>query len=126
MSAVTVTKPIVAFLFSLMLGNGGNGKAGTAEVKFIPVSETQGVFNVNYDNATGSRFSLQIQDEDGNQLYQHVYSDKKFNKNFQLADPENYHKLIFVIRNLEDNSSQRFEVEATTHLIEDVDVRELK
>ena len=126
MNAVTLTKPIMALLFSMMLGKGGSDKGGTADVKFVPITETRGVFNVSYDNTAASRFSLQIQDEDGNPLYQHIYTDRKFNKNFQLADPENYPRLIFVIHNLSDNTFQRFEVEANTRLIEEVDVREVR
>jgi hypothetical protein len=125
MNAVSLTKPIVAFLFSVLLGGGGKG-ASTAVVTYIPVNESQGIFNVVYNNATGSRFVLQILDQDGNQLYQNIFKDKEFRRNFQLADPDSYSRLVFVIRNLEDHSFQRFEVEASTHLIEDVNVREVK
>lgn len=123
MNAITLTKPIVAFLFSVLLGAhiGGN-----SEVKYIPAAEGRGVFNVVYDNPAGSRFVLQILDRDGNQLYQNVFTDKKFAKNFQLADPDSYQKLVFVIHNLGDNSFQRFEVEATAHLVEEVKVQEVK
>jgi hypothetical protein len=123
MNAVTLTKPIVAFLFSVLLSGhiGGN-----AEVKYIPAKEGRGVFNVVYNNPEGSRFVLQILDQDGNQLYQNVFADKKFTKNFQLADPDSYNKLVFVIRNLDDKSSQRWEVSTNTQLIEDVNVREVR
>jgi|GEM_PF-5919240 hypothetical protein len=123
MNAVTLTKPIVALLFSVLLSGhiGGN-----AEVKYIPAKEGRGVFNVVYNNPEGSRFVLQILDQDGNQLYQKAFADKKFNKNFQLADPDSYLKLVFVIRNLDDKSSQRWEVSTNTRLIEDVDVQEIK
>src|SRR5580658_10071705 len=106
----------------------GGGRSGvhTAKVTYIPVTENQGVFNVVYNNEAGSRFSILILDADGNQLYNHIFTDKKFNRNFQLADPESFSKLVFVIHNLGDNSSQRFEVETSTRLIEDVHVREMK
>src|ERR1700683_1495517 len=118
MNAVSLAKPIVAFLFSALLGSGGSG-ARTADVTYIPVTENQGVFKVVYNNEAGSRFVLQILDEDGNKLYKHIFTDKKFSKNFVLADPDTYSRLVFVIRNLGDKSFQRFEVEAKTHLIED-------
>jgi hypothetical protein len=123
MNAVTLAKPIFSILLSVLLGG---HIAGSADVKYIPVTDSQGVFNVAYDNATGSKFILQITDQDGNQIYQGTFSDKKFSRNFQLADPEGYNKLVFVIRNLGDHTSQRFEVETQTHLIEDVTVREVK
>ena len=104
--------------------NGGNS-ANTAEVKYVTV-EGEGIFNVRYDNAAGNRFSLLVLDADGNQLYSNVYSVKNFDKNFKLADPESINKLVFVFRNLNDNSTQRFEVEASGHEVEEVEVKELK
>jgi hypothetical protein len=125
MNALSLAKPIVAFLFSALLGGGGNS-SGTAAVTYVPATGSQGIFHVVYDNATGSRFVLQILDQDGNQLYQNIFTDKNFSKNFQLADPDSYSRLVFVIRNLGDHSFQRFEAETDTHLIEDVNVREVK
>jgi hypothetical protein len=122
MNAVTLTKPIVTFLFSVLLSGHIGGKA---EVKYIPTQEGRGMFNVVYNNPEGSRFVLQILDQDGNKLYQNVFADKKFSKNFQLADPDSYPKLVFVIRNLVDKSSQRWEVSTNTHLIEDVSIQEV-
>jgi len=92
---------------------GKSNSAAKAEVNYIPGAQGQG------------RFTLCVMDADGNQLYQDVYTDKKFDKNFRLADPDSYSKLIFVIHNLADNSVQRFEVVASSHLVEDVDVREV-
>jgi hypothetical protein len=124
MNAVPLTKTIVTFLLSVLSGSGH--RAGNAELKYIPTSETQGVYNVAYDNEAGSRFVLEIEDQDGDRLYQNIFSDKLFNKNFQLADPESYTKLVFIIRNLGDHSLQRWEVEARTHLVEEVKVDEIK
>ena len=45
---------------------------------------------------------------------------------FKLADPESFRKLVFIIRNLNDGSTQRFEVEARGHEEEVVEVTELK
>ena len=117
-----------ASLVSLANGNGpvngGNG-ANTAEVKYV-TQEGGGIFNVRYNNAAGSRFSLVVLDADGDQLYSYIYSEKNFEKNFKLADPESFHKVVFIIRNLNDNTTQRFEVEAIGHEEEVVDVKELK
>jgi hypothetical protein len=124
MNAVTFFKPVISLLFSVLIG-GGHG-AGTAEVKYVPVSATQGVFNVVYNNTAGSRFVLKIEDQDGNQLYQNIFTDKVFSRNFQLAEPDNYSKLVFIIRNLGDQSVQTFEVETNTRVIEDVQVEEVK
>jgi hypothetical protein len=137
--SINIRKAFGASLLTAILGgtslvslaNGSNSSGGrngvpTAEVKYITLAEGQGVFNVQYVNETGSRFSIEILDADGDQLYQNVSTDKKFDKNFQLADPDSYHKLVFVIHNLGDNSFQRFEVEPSTHLVEEVKVQEVK
>ena len=100
--------------------------ASAAEVKYIGTSDGEYFFNVQYNNAAGSRFSVAILDEFGNQLYQSVYSVKKFDKNFKLADPESYGRLVFVIRNFSDNSVQRFEVNSDSRVVEDVDVKETR
>ena len=111
------------------LANGTHGPSGdktesTAEVKYIGSSEG-GIFNVLYTNGTGSRFSVAILDENGNQLFLHCYSDKQFDKKFRLAEPEVFGKLVFVIRNFGDNTVQRFEVNSASRLIEDVEVKEV-
>ncbi len=115
--------------FSLLsLANPGKedpkDKTSTAEVKYIG-TKGEMIFNVTYDNASGARFVLTLTDKEGNQLFQNAYSDKKFDKKFKIADPGSYGSLIFSIRNLADNSVQRFEVNATSHLVEDVNVKEV-
>lgn len=97
-----------------------------AEVRYIPGKGGELRFNVLYDNISGSRFSLTILDENGNQLYQDTFMDKNFNKVFRLADADITGKLTFVIRNFGDNSVQRFEVNAVDRMIEDVEVKEVK
>lgn len=115
-------------MISLANGNEpiGDHSAATAEVKYIATKEGEGLFNVIYNNAAGSRFSIVVLDEYGNQLYQGFFSDRRFDRKFKLADPESTSKLTFVIRNYSDNSVQRFEVDNTSQLVEDVQVTELK
>ena len=110
-----------ALILALLLA----GNTNTADVRYIAGSNGEFFFNVVYANAAGSRFSLSIQDEYGNQLYQAFYSDKQFDKKFKLADPESFGKLTFVIRNYGDNSVQRFEVNSNNRLVEDVEVKEI-
>lgn len=129
-------KNTLVFLLSTLslvsFANGGNeGKAGsnsasTAEVKYVSGKDGEYVFNVVYNNTTGSRFSVIVIDAEGNQLFQSQYNDKKFDKKFKLADPSDFGKLTFVIRNFGDNSVQRFEVKENNTLIEEVQVKEVK
>ncbi|HEY4061993.1 MAG TPA: hypothetical protein VGM30_08840 [Puia sp.] len=102
------------------------GSARTAEVTYLGGNAGEMAFKVVYNNTTGSRFSLKVLDADGNQLYQHFYSDTNFDKTFKVANADNYGKLTFVIRNFGDNSTQSFVVSSNTRLVEDVEVKEVK
>jgi hypothetical protein len=104
------------------------GSATSAEVKYLGNSTSEGnpLFNVLYNNSNGSRFSVRILDGDGNQIYIATFTDKKFDKKFKLAEPEIIGKLVFVIRNYEDNSEQTFEVNSNSHMEESIDVKEVK
>jgi hypothetical protein len=107
-------------------GSTGSSNAGTADVRYIVGNDGAYLFNVVYNNVSNSRFSVVILDAEGNQLFQSHYSDKKFDKKFRLAQPEEFGRLTFIIRNLADNSVQRFEVDANSRLVEDVEVKEVK
>lgn len=102
------------------------GSASTAEVKYIGSNAGDPLFNVVYNNATGARFSLKVMDEQGSLIFQSFYTGKKFDKKFQVANAQDYGKLVFVIKNMEDGSVQRFEVDSNTRLIEDVEVKEVR
>lgn len=125
---------VLSFLLSgaslASLANGhepiGTRSESAAEVKCITDANGESLFNVVYTNAAGSRFSVAVLDEYGNQLYQNFYTVRKFDKKFKLADPDGFRKLTFVIRNYGDNSVQRFEVASDNRLVEDVEVREVK
>ncbi len=94
-----------------------------AEVKYVGTSEDAVVFNVTVDNPTGAKFNVQILDEDGTQIFNEIYSDKKFDKRFKLAKSDK-HKLTFVIRNFKDvDVKQSFEI--STRYTEDVVVNKL-
>lgn len=108
------------------IGDRSSAAKTTAEVKYIAGKDGDVLINVLYNNAAGSRFSIAILDEYGNQLYQSSFSDKKFDKKFKLADPESTNSLTFIIRNYADKTVQRFQVDATNRLIEDVEVKELR
>lgn len=109
-------------------GNGGGttGNASAAEVKYIAGKDGENLFNVVYNNTSGSHFTLTLLDAEGNQLFQSQYSDKKFDKKFKLADPDEFGKVTFIIRNYGDNSVQRFEVNSNSRMVEDVEVKEIK
>lgn len=108
-------------------GTTGSNTTNTADVKFIAGQEGEYLFHVVYNNANGSRFSLIVLDEFGDQLFQSQYSDKQFDKKFRLADPDDqFSKLTFVFRNHGDNSVQRYEVSAQNKIVEDIEVKEVR
>ncbi len=110
------------------LASTGDGRtaANTAEVRNISNKAGESLINVVYANPSGSRFSVSVIDGEGNQLFQAVFSDKRFDRKFKVADPEVFDHLVFIIRNFGDNTLQRFEVKTNNRLVEDIEVKEVK
>jgi hypothetical protein len=94
-----------------------------AVVKYLGTAPDAILFRVSVDNPTGSKFSIIILDENGNEMFQEVYSDKNFEKRFRLPKSDEQ-KLTFVIRDYkEPDIKQAFSI--NTHFVEDVDVTKL-
>src|ERR1051325_7315580 len=79
----------------------GAGQSENATVKYLGLQDDLIVFNVAYANPDGNKFQVIVKDQDGSQLYQNVFSDKTFYKQFRLprADKD---RLVFIIRNGRD------------------------
>ena len=93
------------------------------EVRYVGNSEDAVFFNVTVDNPTGGKFSVIVLDEEGNSIFQEIYSDKKFDKRFKLPKSEK-NKLTFVIRNFKTaDITQSFEIK--TKYVEDITVTKL-
>ena len=126
---LTVATVFTGILSAHAAGNGPEkhpGSASTAEVSYIGSQEGEPIFHVQYNNSTGSRFSIRVLDGDGHQIYQAVFTDKKFDKKFKITNTELFGKLVFVVRNFEDNSVQSFQVDSDTRMVEDIEVKEVK
>lgn len=95
-----------------------------ASVKHIGNPEGSVVFQVQYDNLAGDKFSLIIKDNDGAIIYQDTYTDKKFDKKFQLPQGE-ADKLQFIIKGTKNNYSQTFEVNTRSRMVEEVVVKKV-
>jgi len=81
------------------------------------------VFNVSYANPDGNKFQVIVKDQDGTQLYQNLFSDKAFYKQFRLprADKD---RLVFIIRNGRDaDVVKTFEVNVSSRVTQEVSVR---
>lgn len=94
----------------------------TATVKHIGNPQGSIVFQVQYDNFSGDRFSLTIKDNDGAILFQDIYADKKFDKKFQLPQG-GADNLKFIIKGIKNNNIQTFEVNTNTRVVEEIVVK---
>ena len=103
----------------------GAGQGESAIVKYLGTQDDMIVFNVSYANPEGSKFQLIIKDQDGTQLYQNIFNEKTFYKQFRLpkADKD---RIIFVIRNgKEAEVVKTFEVNVNSRFVQEVAVRKL-
>jgi len=110
-------------------GNGPEkhpGSASMAEVSYIGSQEGEPLFHVSYNNSTGARFSIRVLDGEGHQLYQRIFTDKKFDKKFKITNTDTPGKMVFIVRSFGDNSVQSFQVDSDTRMVEDVEVKEVK
>lgn len=89
----------------------------SATVRHIGNPPGSAVFQVLYDNPTGERFTVIIKDMEGAVLYQDRYSDRKFDKKYQLPQ-EQSGQLKFIIKGSRSNQVQTFEVHANIRVIE--------
>jgi hypothetical protein len=103
----------------------GAGQNESAIVKYSGTQDDMVVFNVTYANPEGSKFQVIIKDQDGTQLYQNIFNEKTFYKQFRLpkADKD---KIVFIIRNGKDADMVRtFEINVSSRFIQEVAVKKL-
>ena len=91
----------------------------TANVKYLSTYNDNMFFQVQLDNQEGDRFSIVVKDHQGITLFQEIYSDKKFDKRFRLPKTDDG-QVVFIIKNLKDNSAQTFDVNTTSRTIQEV------
>jgi hypothetical protein len=96
-----------------------------AEVTYVGTQEDVILFNVSVANPNGNKFSIIVTDNEGNQLFEEVYNDRKFDKRFRLPKSETG-KLTFVIRNFKDASDDVHSFAVSNHVVEDVVVTKVK
>jgi len=103
----------------------GAGQTDNATIKFLGLQDDLIVFTVSYANPDGGKFQVIVKDQDGTQLYQNVFSDKAFYKQFRLprADRD---RLVFILRNGRDaDVVKTFEVNVNSRVTQEVSVRKL-
>jgi len=95
-------------------------KATTASVQYIGNPQEGMSVAVKYDNIKGGPFTITVRDQDGYQLFQGNFNDKKFSKVFQLPK-QSFSKLSFVIQHKKTGELQSFEL--NTRVAEEVVVK---
>jgi hypothetical protein len=93
-------------------------------VKHLATTSQSLFFEVKIANETGEKFSVSIKDENGNNLYRGVYSDKNFVKKFKLPRTVS-DKLVFVVRTAAGNTTEAFEISSNTKVMEEIIVTKL-
>lgn len=104
---------------------GAAAGADPVVVKYLGAQDDMLIFNVAYANPLGNKVVVTILDQNGNQLYQDVFKDKTFYKQFKL--PKTDKDLItFVIRNGQDVPvEKKFAVNVDSHVVREVAIKKL-
>ncbi len=103
----------------------GGGQTESVIVKYFGTQDDMLVFNVSYANPESSKFQVIVKDQDGTQLYQNIFNEKTFYKQFRLprADKD---KIVFVIRSgKEADVVKTFEINVNSRFIQEVAVKKL-
>jgi hypothetical protein len=96
-----------------------------ATVKFLGTQDDMLIFNVNYDNPKGSRFVIAVRDQNGNQLYQDIFTDKAFYRQFRLPKTDK-DQVVFVIRKEQGAPIVKtFAVNINSHFVQEVAIKKL-
>ena len=94
-------------------------------VKYLGTQDDMIVFNVSNPNPDGGRFLLTIKDQDGSTLYQGVYNDKSFYKQFKLPKTDK-DRIVFIFHNNHDaDVVKTFEVNVSSRLVSEVAIKKI-
>jgi len=100
-------------------------KGEPALIKYLGTQDDMVVFNISYSNPQGTAFHLTVKDQDGTELYQQIFHEKNFYKQFRLPRSERS-KLSFVIRNgKESDVVKTFEINVNSRFVQDIAVKKL-
>jgi hypothetical protein len=100
---------------------GGEPQASnTPTLRYLGTVDDEMLFQLQFYNAPGNKFRVFILDAEGDELYGGSFSDKNFDKKFQL--PKSYKDKI-VFRISEATGKQLHQFEVNTKMVEEVQVR---
>jgi hypothetical protein len=99
--------------------------ANDATVKYLGVQDDLLVFDVSYTNPTGGKFQIVVKDQDGNPIYQSLFTEKTIYKQFRLPKSEK-DRVVFVIRDFRDaDIVKAFDINVNSRIIHEVAVRKV-
>lgn len=120
------------FLLTLVTANaqsagpGSGSNENAAAVKYLGTQDDMLVFNVSYSNPEGGKFLVTVKDQDGTQLYQGIFSERSFYKQFRLPKTDK-DRIVFVIHDYRDaDIVKTFDVSVNSRFIREVAVKRLK
>ena len=96
-----------------------------ASVKFAGSAADALLFDVNIKNNNGDKFSLIIQNGEGEVLFSKDYTDKNFSKKIKLLKGDNSESYIFSIRSENKSLEKSFAISTATKVVDDVVVTQL-
>jgi hypothetical protein len=89
------------------------------QVKFLGGDNQALLFDVKYDNKTGSTFKLLALDETGEACFQDNYSTKDFEKKIKIPRLIDTDYVIFLIRSAKENILLSYKVKVTTKVVDE-------
>jgi hypothetical protein len=97
--------------------NGGSKKASINDeqvsVRYVGTTDNNVVFQVQYENPTGEKFSLIIKNDNGDVVYHQQFSETHFSKNVYIENADTDIAPTFVIRNANNEIVRQFRVVKT-------------
>ncbi|HUQ65671.1 MAG TPA: hypothetical protein VM101_05930 [Flavitalea sp.] len=97
---------------------------GKAIVTFVATGSESLLFDVKVDNASGEKFTIIVKDENGTTIYRGSFINKNFKKRFILPKTDS-NKLTFHIKSESGITSESFEINTSTRIVEEVIVKKV-
>ena len=95
--------------------NGGGTKLNDDQVtvKYVGTNDNNVVFQVQFDNPTGQKFSLIIKNDNGDVVYHQAFTQTHFAKNVYFENTDEDIQPTFIIRNANNEVVRQFHVVKT-------------
>ena len=90
------------------------------QVKYLAGDNDALLFNLKYENTSGSNFKLMVLNETGDVLFQNNYSGKKFKKRLKLARLTDTDGVTFLIKPARENIQLSYKVKVRKKVMDDL------